>query len=282
MDRYWQDGAWRDDPAGPTGERGLAHGLGCFETLRAVDGKVWFGARHLERLAATCRRWGWQDPPAGLAEEMQALAEAWCGQAEVVRVRVQFGAGAGPLDDISAGAPGRWWLRAQACPPEGEASLRVGLADWIHDSRSPLSGWKSTAYAASLIARDFARREGLDEILFLNERGELCEAAMANVFLLSAGVLQTPPLDSGCLPGVTRAVILEIAGMLGLPLEVRPLGRRELERCDGAFLTSAVRGPVAIGELCGRVLTSVELTRRLRHAWMAAGACKKPAGALVS
>ena len=282
MDRYWQDGAWRDDPAGSTGERGLAHGLGCFETLRAVDGRVWFRERHLERLAATCRRWGWPDPPDGLAEEMQALAEAWRGKAEVVRVRVQFGAGAGPLDDIAAGSAGRWWLRAQACPPEGGASLRVGLAGWSHDSRSPLSGWKSSAYAGSLIARDHARRQGLDELLFLNEREELCEAAMANVFLLSSGVLQTPPLDSGCLPGVTRAVILEIAGSLGLPREVRPLGRRELECCDGAFLTSAVRGPVPIGELCGRALASAELTGRLRHAWMVAGACKQPAGPPVS
>ena len=93
-----------------------------------------------------------------------------------------------------------------------------------------------------------------EETLFANTAGHLCEAATSNVFLVKNGALHTPSLGSGCLPGITRAVVIELAATLGIPCEERDFPVDELHAADELFLTSSIRGVMAVSRFEDRVL----------------------------
>jgi len=100
----------------------------------------------------------------------------------------------------------------------------------------------------------YAREHGAGEAVFPNTRGELCEATGSNVFLVLAGVLHTPPAEAGCLLGVTRALILELAADLGLAIEETSLPLETLHRADEAFLSSTTREVQSIAKVDGGAL----------------------------
>ncbi len=115
---------------------------------------------------------------------------------------------------------------------------------------------------------DMARREGFDEMLFYNTSDELCEAAMANVFLVRDGELLTPSLDSGCLAGVTRNMIMRIANARGIGCAEKRLVHADVRKADCIFLTSSIRGPVRVGVFKGRSYEDSPLFDQLRSDWL--------------
>ncbi|MGD7652729.1 MAG: aminotransferase class IV, partial [Verrucomicrobiales bacterium] len=189
------------------------------------------------------------------------MAEGRC------RIRLAVSGGDGGPGDLARGKGALVWMCAGAVGAAGEARLRVTVSRWTRNERSAVAGLKCDSYAENVVALDAARRAGFDEALFFNSAGQLCEAATANVFLVRDGVLLTPDLSCGCLPGVTRGVVLECAARLGIPWREGELGAGDLEAADEVFLTSATRGPVAVGGVDGRDYAAGELTGRLREAW---------------
>src|SRR5207248_1445942 len=124
------------------------------------------------------------------------------------------------------------------------------------DPADPMCALKSTSYLRNLLARRNARGTGADEAVFLNLHGELAEGSASNLFLLSRGVIRTPPPDAGILPGVMRSVVLDRAVDAGLRPESVPLTPADLENSDGAFLTNAIIGIVTLTSLDGRRIGS--------------------------
>ncbi|HEY8490906.1 MAG TPA: aminotransferase class IV, partial [Dehalococcoidia bacterium] len=100
-----------------------------------------------------------------------------------------------------------------------------------------------------------------------NERDELVETATGNLFLVRDGVLVTPDLASGPLPGVTREAVLELARALGLPAEERPVPAQELDAAEEAFVTSSVAEVAPVTAVDGRPLAAGPLTGRLAAAY---------------
>jgi branched-chain amino acid aminotransferase len=92
-----------------------------------------------------------------------------------------------------------------------------------------------------------ARADGFDDVLLLNEAGQLAECTSANVFVARAGEVLTPPLSSGCLPGVTREILLEIAPAAGVLIIERELATADLSQAQEVFISSTTRevAPVA-------------------------------------
>jgi branched-chain amino acid aminotransferase len=126
------------------------------------------------------------------------------------------------------------------------ATATVVVAPWPRNERSPLTGAKTTAYADNMLAFAYARDRGATEALFLNTRNEVCEGSRTNIFAVCGGRLVTPPQSSGCLAGVTRALILEY----GDAVEDR-LDLSQLLTASEAFLTSALRGAQPITTIDG-------------------------------
>src|SRR5688572_27607389 len=106
------------------------------------------------------------------------------------------------------------------------SSLRV-LAD------DPLSRLKTASRARSVLARAEAEDQGAEEALLLNERGEVTEGAATNVFCIQRDAVSTPPLASGILPGITRAVVFEICRHLGVAISEKVITPSYLFAAEG-------------------------------------------------
>jgi len=202
--RFLEDGEFKVSPF----DRGLCHGLSLFETLLAVKGQPRLVREHLGRLTSGLERLGVNS--VGLAEEgirqaMVSLVARNGLEKGMARIRFAVSLGEGPLDRTDSGQAWAWMTAAAV--DQTERGLSMTLAPWRRDRENVLRGLKVGNYAEHLIAMDMARREGFDEMLFYNTSDELCEAAMANVFLIHKDKLLTPSLDSGCLAGVTRALV---------------------------------------------------------------------------
>lgn len=270
MATVWCDGRFIDElqfKVSPA-DRGLCHGLSLFETLLAVDGKPKLLSEHLERLREGLRRLGVDSvelDDLGLHSVMESLLQRNGLLEGLARLRFSLSFGEGPLNQTDSGKA--WaWLTVSRAKPTQEA-VKVNEAAWRKDPESVMRGLKVGNYAEHLIAMDMARREGFEEMLFFNTNDELCEAAMANVFLIRSGGLLTPSLDSGCLAGVSRALVQRIAEGMGISCQERPLGRSDVAKADGMFLTSSVQGPVEVSHYGLKAYSPNPLFKRIREAW---------------
>jgi branched-subunit amino acid aminotransferase/4-amino-4-deoxychorismate lyase len=264
--KFLEEGEFKVSPM----DRGLCHGLSLFETLLAVKGQPRLLREHLARLRIGLERLGVNSialDDAGLGNAMAELLEHNGLGNGMARIRLTLSLGTGPLDRTDNSSAWAWMT---AAPVEGGAqSIRMTLAPWRRDKESVLRGIKTGNYAEHLIALDMARHEGFGEMLFYNTADELCEAAMANVFLIRKGELSTPSLDSGCLAGVTRALLIRLAAEHGIRCKERILRKTDVEKADGMFLTSSVKGPVRVSALQGKMFPENPLFDAVRSVWLA-------------
>jgi branched-chain amino acid aminotransferase len=225
----------------------VACGQGAFETIAAYRGTPFRANEHLERLrrGATVLDLAVPDEDALLAGMHTALEANGLLDAEKSRLRLTLSS---PLDGSES-----WWIEATTTPPH-PAITRVITGPFIRNERSPLAGLKTINYGDNIAALRLAREAGADEALFANTRDELCEGTWSNVFVRIDGTWHTPPLSSGCLPGITRGVVIGLFEEHGLPLIESTLSYAALDRVESAFLTSSLREIQPIAAIDGREL----------------------------
>ncbi len=246
----WEDGRLsrrsRVDP-------GLVNGLGVFETLLMTQGRVLALDRHLRRLAAGAERLGLPVPAQSQIEEaLAALTQAGRSH-QNARLRLTWTPGQ-HLQGRLLGTLGPY------LPAE---SATVQVSPFHRNENSAIAGVKSTSYAENLVALKAAIQNGADEPIFSNSRGELSEGATSNIFIERDGELLTPPLRSGCLPGITRELCLEWGRQAGLPIREVTLPVSVMNTTSHAALTSALKGVLPVRAVDGRVIETGPLTRQL-------------------
>ncbi len=247
----WLDGKLvRADEAGVSPfDHGLLVGDGVFETLRVYGGVPFAWTRHHQRLVRSAAGLGLTTPG---SQELRAAVDAVLAANDLTdgRVRLTVTGGPSPLGSergdgpptvIVVAAPARPW------PP----TVGVVIVPWCRNEHGAVAGLKTTSYAENVRALAYARERDAGEAIFLNTRGELCEATGSNVFVVRDGVVRTPPSDSGCLLGVTRALVLELCAANGITAEKTVLDRAALGDADEAFLTSSTREVQPIGVVDG-------------------------------
>ena len=259
MSWIWCNGDFHDGPlAVAPADRGLTNGLGLFETVLALDGKPVGLDLHLARMKEGAERFGWSLGDEDFGQIISKLLGRKGLEEGRVRVRIAMTAGTGDLRDLTRGSDALLWITAAASPPPPE-SVTLVTSPFPRNERSPLAGVKCASYAENLLALDQARLAGADEPLFFNTRGELCETATANVFLVKDGAILTPPLSSGCLPGTMRQRVMK-------QVEVKEIVLAEIDvaSADEMFLTSAIRGVVPVVAIDGRRIPTGAVSARLR------------------
>lgn len=163
-----------------------------------------------------------------------------------------------------------YWIEAHEVAERAEV-CSVVLSEFALNERSPVAGIKCGSYAMNYMALHEAQAAGVDEVVFLNSVGEVAEAATANVFMVKDGVLITPRLESGCLPGVTRALVLERASAAGVEVEEeRAVSLEELLDADEVFLTNTNIGVQAVERIGELELGDCpgEVTKRVRELYL--------------
>ncbi|MER5872169.1 aminodeoxychorismate lyase [Streptomyces sp. NPDC002044] len=245
--KIWLDGALRDADGARVSvfDHGLTVGDGVFETLKVRRGEPFALTRHLERLTRSARGLGLPDPDLDeVRRACAAVVEA--NPVALGRLRVTYTGGVSPLGSDRGNATPTLIAAVAACDPHA-ATTAVVTVPWVRNERSGVTGLKTTSYAENVVALAAAHRAGASEALLANTVGRLCEGTGSNVFVVLDGELHTPPVASGCLAGITRALVAEWAGAkeTDLPFDV-------LERADEVFLTSSLRDVQAVVRIDGR------------------------------
>ena len=263
-------GQWGDagDLALPLNDRGLLLGDGLFETVLLEEGRLQLLADHLERWRTSAELLGMAPPPdQTLIFPLVAEAIARSGiRTGALRLNWSRGCGGRGLDLPAAGQAARahrFWLELTATAPRFDT-----VTTWIsrqerRNAASRLSRCKSFAYTAQVQARREARSAGADDALLLSSHGDLCCGSAANLLVCLQGRWTTPPLASGCLPGVMRGRALRLDRVCEGPLEpgaletcegallINSLGCRPIHRCDGKALAQV---PSSLAEQLWREL----------------------------
>ena len=208
-------------------------GLSVFETMLAVDGAIDGFDLHLVRFQDGLDRLGLEVSDFDLLEESidQLLSS---NDLMDKRAKVRMTA----MGELC-------WIEAQEVDERAE-SCSVILSEFVLNERRATAGIKCGSYADNFLALHEARNADADEVIFLNMVGNVAEAATANVFLVKDGVLITPHLESGCLPGVTRALVMERAEAAGIEIQDRAVSLEELLEADEVFLTNTQIGVQAV------------------------------------
>ena len=227
-------------------DHGFLVGDGVFETVRIYRGQPFAWRRHLERLVNSATSLGLAVPDAGgLRAATDAVLRA--NRLSSARLRITVTGGEAPLGSERGTNPPTVIVAAAEMRPWPETATVVSVP-WVRNDRGATAGLKTTSYAENVRALAYAHERGADEAIFPNTRDELCEATGSNVFVAHGGVLRTPPAAAGCLLGVTRALVLELAGSLDIPVAEVALAMDTLASADEAFLTSTTRElqPIAL------------------------------------
>ncbi|HAO77661.1 MAG TPA: 2-keto-4-methylthiobutyrate aminotransferase [Verrucomicrobia subdivision 3 bacterium] len=243
------------DAVVPLNDRGFLLGDGLFETMRVANGRPFRCAQHLERLTrgADFLKIKLSFTPkeiqkfAGELIEQNKLSEA------ILRVTLTRGAGARgyspknsgpptlaltlhPLPPVNADEPVQWSLVT--------SSFRLPASD-------ALASFKTTSKILNVLARAEAEEQGADEALLLNANGEVAETAGGNIFWVYQDKICTVPTGRGVLPGITRAVVLEICQSLGLETNKCVVKPEQLRNAEGIFVTQSALGIVPVAAFDG-------------------------------
>ncbi len=254
-------------------DHGFTVGDGVFETLLVRDGAPFALTRHLGRLARSAAGLGLA-PPSEVQLRTAVTAVLGSGEATALargRLRITVTSGVGPVGSDRGEHPPTLIVTLTEAGAWG-ATTTLATVPWTRNERSATAGLKTTSYAENAIALAHARSRGADEAVLANTAGDLCEGTSTNVFVVLDGVVRTPSLDSGCLAGVTRALVLEWCAAAGPRIVEEQLPYDVLTRATEVFVTSSTRDVLPVARVDDRVLPTGPVTRRIMELFAARAA----------
>ena len=243
----------------PIDDHGLIVGDGAFETLKTSNGMAFAVTRHLVRLKRSLDALAIAMPNEQTLRDAIAETVAAAGHDEA-RIRLTVTAGSGSLGSgMPGGAPSVFVAVTELAPKADPIAITV---PWTRNERGATAGLKTTSYAENVRSLRVAKEAGASEALMANTRDELCEGTGTNVFVVIDGEAITPPLSSGCLAGITRELVLEVADVTerALPFDV-------LQTADEIFLTSSTRDVQGLTQIDGRALQAGNTTSAIAAAF---------------
>jgi branched-chain amino acid aminotransferase len=262
--KVWVGDRLLDDPGTPAIsvlDHGLTVGDGVFETVKAVHGRPFALTRHLNRLTSSAKGLGLPEPEHDRIR--RAVSTVLVDVREpLARIRITWTAGPAPLGS-DRGDPadyaGPTLVVAVSDGVSRADTVAVATVPWPRNERSAVAGLKTTSYAENVIALADAHRRGASEAVFANTRGVLCEGTGSNIFYVLDGQVVTPTLSSGCLAGVTRALVIQWCDVVESdgPMEV-------LQQADEVFLAGTTRDVQPVHRVDERDLSAAgRLTRQV-------------------
>lgn len=252
-------------------DRSFLYGDGLFETMRVTKGKPFRWGQHMDRLRSGGDFLGIKIPFSCKALEKHAIrliAENRMPEA-LLRLTVSRGVGLRGYSPKGATTPTLvMTLHPLAgLPQSGPALWKLVTASFCLPAGEKLAQFKTANKLAQVLARAEADAAGADEALLLNTDGVVVEGASSNLFWIQDGVVCTPPMTSGVLAGVTRAIVVELCKELALPVQETTVTSAGLAATDGVFLTLSSLGVVGAAELDGVPVAQSPLVEKLSRAY---------------
>ena len=262
--RAWMNGSLLSDASAAAisvVDHGFTVGDGVFEAIKVLDGEPFGLTRHLERLDKSARAMGLPEVDEALVREGVRAVLA-CERLALGRLRITYTAGPAPLGSGRGNSSPTLVVAAAGMDP-WPLTTAIVTVPWPRNERGAVAGLKTTSYAENVIALATAAEQGASEAIFANTVGQLCEGTGSNVFYVVAGEVRTPTLASGCLAGVTRALIIEWfeAREVDEPIAIA-------EMADEVFLASTTRDVQGVHRWNSRSLHAPgPITAAIRARW---------------
>lgn len=234
------------EPCLSPGQVGFLNGWGVFSTLRVNEGVLFAWERHWARMNRDAQRMH-VPMPASEQEVLDGLHRLIAAnQASNATLRVCIVRNHGGMFE-APGQDRRYDIIAFTTGLRNwGSSVRLAIKPNGRHGANEFRGVKITSWANNLTWYEEAQNQGFDEVVLLDEHGRVSECTSANIFASFGGDVVTPPLDSGCLPGITREVLLEAIRVPGVHISEQHLTPADLERADQVFITSSTRDLLAV------------------------------------
>ena len=236
------------------GQTGYMNGWGVFSTLRVYEGALFAFVRHYARMKRDAQvvHVPFQFSSSELETLLLRLVEANHVIHGTLRVAVvRNGGGIFESPGIQKNAD---LVAFTADLSDWGSGVKLYYGPDGRHAASPFAGTKVTSWCQNLTWNEEAHERGFDEVILLNEHGHVSECTSANIFAITGNRVCTPPISSGCLPGITRALLLEGIKVPGFLVEEQTLTTANLEAADQVFITSTTRNLLPVLEIEGRVL----------------------------
>jgi len=239
------------------GQAGLLCGWGLFTTMRITEGLPFAFERHWARLSRDAEKTHCPFPfkSDDVREQLHEVLRANSVREGCARVYIVSNQSGYWRSDESF--PAADLVICSADLPPCREPARLTLREHGRHAASPLAGVKVTSWLNNVWNLAEAQQVGYDEVVLLNERGEVAECTAANIFCVHDDEVATPPLSSGCLEGVTRSVVLEVAPRAGIVLSERTLFPEDLYTADEVLISSTNRGVISVSEVNGSKIAAI-------------------------
>jgi branched-chain amino acid aminotransferase len=244
------------------GQVGLLSGWGVFTTLKVSDGVPFAFERHWARISRDAATMHVPLPgdPETLRQRLLELVEANRAFDSTLRLAIVRNGGGmweGPSNGHASDVIG-----LTADTKDWGDGVRLGIVPNARHAACEFATTKILSWAMNLTWVEKAQQRGLDEVILLNEFGDVAECTSANIFASKGGQVWTPPVSSGCLPGITREVLLHEIHVPGIQIAEKKLTRAELEAADEVFITSTTRNLLPVREIEGKAIGRADATSR--------------------
>jgi aminodeoxychorismate lyase len=253
----------------PVNDRGFMYGDGLFETVRVVNGRPFRLAQHLERMTRGADFLKIKPPFA--PKELQEFAEQLIEQNQlpeaILRITLTRGPGARGYTPNAEGRPTVVMTLHAAPASENPAHWSLITSSFRVPAADPLSSFKTLNKLTHVMARAEAVARDADEALLINTNGEVAETASGNLFWVYNDKICTTPTGRGVLPGITRAVVLEICQALGLLTNKRVIKPEALRNSEGIFVTQSALGIVPVAAFDGEPISPSPLVDQIFSAY---------------
>ena len=253
----------------PVNDRGFLLGDGLFETMRVVHGRPFRFAQHLERMMRGADFL--KIKPPFTPKDLEKFAEQLIAQNQmpdaVLRLTLTRGPGGRGYSFTDGGQPTIVMTLHPAPVLENPVEWSLVTSSFRIPAADPLSSFKTTSKILHVMARAEAAAKGADEALLLNTNGEVAETASGNLFWVYDDKICTVPTGRGVLPGIIRAVVLEICQSLGLETNKRAIKPEALQNSAGLFVTQSVFGIVPVTMFDSKPVAPSPLVDQIAHAY---------------
>ena len=253
----------------PVNDRGFMYGDGLFETMRVVNGKPFRFAQHLERMTRGADFLKIKPPfaPKKLEKFAVQLIEQNKMPDAMLRVTLTRGPGERGYTPETGGKPTTVMTLHAAPSLEKTIEWNLITSSFRIPAADPLSSFKTTSKILHVMARAEAAEKGADEALLVNTNGEVAETAGGNLFWVYDDKICTVPTGRGVLPGITRAIVLEICQAMGLQTSKRVIKPEALRNSRGIFVTQSALGIVPVSVFDGESIAPSPLVDQIARAY---------------
>jgi len=226
-------------------DRGFLYGDSIYETLRSYNGKPFKLADHLERMRHSAKQLkiSFDYTNADIGERINELLEKNHTQDAYIRITLSRGSGGGRLQMDDNIEPTILIQVKPFSPYDSklyDEGMSLVVSNYKRSTSCPISRYKSTNLLQSILRKEEANKKSAHETIVLNTDGFVAECVVSNIFMVSAGSVVTPSLDTNILPGITRRIVLDICKNSGILSSEEHFKIDVLIKADEVFITNSL------------------------------------------